>query len=173
MKRLVIITSEINSGKTQTLEKISNTLKAKKISVGGFLSVADYDKSKKIAYSLKNIATGEEVPLATQRRFDMNITIGKYFFYEHAFDKANDWLNDTRPFDVIIIDEVGPLEMRGGGFYELLTNLFQDFKGILVIAVRTEILEEFRIKFPFPETAIFTADTKINEIIDYIERIIE
>jgi nucleoside-triphosphatase THEP1 len=168
MKSLVIITSEINSGKTQTLEKISNALKAKNISVGGFLSIAEFEKGKKVSYHLKNIATDEEVPIATQRKFDTSITIGKYFFYEHAFDKANDWLTDTRQLNVIIIDEVGPLEMRGGGFYELLTNLFQDFKGVLIIAVRNEILEEFRIKFPHPETAIFTTNTNIKEIVDYI-----
>jgi len=173
MKRLVIITSEINSGKTATLEKISNTLKAKNISVGGFLSIADYKQGEKDTYNLKNIATDEEVPLATQRRFYTNITIGKYYFgkyyfYQQAFEKANDWLTDTREFDVIIIDEVGPLEMRGGGFYELLTNLFQDFKGVFIVAVRTEILEEFRIKFPHPETAIFATNTNIKEIVDYI-----
>jgi len=203
MKSLVIITLEINSGKTQALEKISNALKAKNISVGGFLSIAEFEKGKKFSYHLKNIATDEEVPLATQKsgasfsshylavpcdinvaqrlcmersrpfhtsqkKFDTPITIGKYYFYQQAFEKANDWLGDTRPFDVIIIDEVGPLEMRGGGFYELLTNLFQDYKGILVVAVRNEILEEFRIKFPHPETAIFTTNAKIREIVDYI-----
>lgn len=189
MKRLVIITAEINSGKTQTIEKISKALKADKISVGGFLSIAEFEKGKKFSYHLKNIATDEEVPLATQKKFDTNIKnchpefssgsyampkqvrhniTGKYYFYPEAFDKAIDWLTDTQLFGVIIIDEVGPLEMRGGGFYELLSNLFQDFKGVLVVAVRTEILEEFRIKFPHPETAIFATNTKIKEIVDYI-----
>jgi len=189
MKSLIIITSEINSGKTATLEKISNVLKAKNISVGGFLSIAEFEKGKKVAYHLKNITTDEKVPLATQKKFDTNIKnchpefisgsyempkqvrhdiTGKYYFYPEAFEKANDWLTDTRAFNVIIIDEVGPLEMRGGGFYELLSNLFQDFKGVLIVAVRTEILEEFQIKFPHPETAIFATNANIKEIVDYI-----
>ncbi len=165
MKKLIIVSGKIDSGKTRMLEEIVRALKKKKIAVGGFLSVAEYKKNKKVAYHLKNIKTGREIPLATKKAFDTNQKIGNFYFNEEAFIKANEWLSDTRAFDVVIIDEIGPLEMRGGGFCELLDGLFLDFKGILIVCVRDSILDEFRIKFPHPDTVVLSAGMDLMDII--------
>ncbi len=84
--------------------------------------------------------------------------IGKFSFYKHAFDAANDillkaFVNDT---DWLIIDEVGKLEMQEKGFYPVLRTIISNYDmekstKHLILVVREglckDVVDFFGIKY--------------------------
>lgn len=48
---------------------------------------------------------------------------------------------------MVIVDEVGPLELRGRGWSERLSELLREPKSVLIIAVRKSHIEDVIEKF--------------------------
>jgi len=56
------------------------------------------------------------------------IAIGKYIFNTRAFDHAKEVLRTAlnQRKDWLIIDEIGPLELKGGGFDNILREILSE-----------------------------------------------
>jgi len=54
------------------------------------------------------------------------------------------------PATRIVVDEVGPLELRGEGFAPLVRDLLTRRCGVLWLVVRTESVDEVRCRFSLP-----------------------
>jgi len=117
---IIIFSKAIHSGKTTELMRYFGSAQH----VGGIL-MPDVDGSRK----LYNIETKEyfdvecKDPSVSTRSL---VTIGRFYFYEDAFEKANAIIEQAAPTnDLLIIDEVGRLEMEGKGFYQSVKNILQ------------------------------------------------
>jgi nucleoside-triphosphatase THEP1 len=77
---------------------------------------------------------------------DHNILqIGKYIFSKKAFIKAEKIISDAvDKSNYLVIDEIGPLELRGDGFNDVLKNILskEKIKFKLVLVIRNNILNE-------------------------------
>jgi nucleoside-triphosphatase THEP1 len=85
------------------------------------------------------------------------ISIGKFHFYNSAFEKANTILLQaliTKP-EWLVIDEAGKLELNGKGFYTAILNAVEVYDNIaytnnLLLTVRDSLVEDvigfFKIK---------------------------
>lgn len=84
------------------------------------------------------------------------VRVGRFRLHRDAFQIASRHtllapdLPDTR----IVVDEVGPLELRGEGFAELLPRLLTRREGELWLVVRTGLVEAVRGRFSLPEEAV-------------------
>ncbi len=85
----------------------------------------------------------------------------KYYFIKGGFESANDWYLDITSnlldIDILIIDDIGPLEFNGKGIVgimNLLKNLTDRFSGILIVAVRGFLMESMVIEFPYDWTIL-------------------
>ena len=81
------------------------------------------------------------------------IQTGKYVFSETAFVRAVEILQScvSRNVELIIIDEVGPLELRGKGFSEILRHLLSHLqKTDILLVVRENIVDEVIEHFQLP-----------------------
>ena len=82
---------------------------------------------------------------ATEDEIDI-LEIGKYRFSKKSFDKAIgillEALNEKTGF--IIVDEIGPLELRGFGFSEVLQTLLDKANSPMqiVLVMREALLED-------------------------------
>lgn len=80
--------------------------------------------------------------------------VGRYKFSEAAFAKANEILEKglNKKAGTLILDEVGPLELKGQGFYGIMQKIVADRNANLkkIIVVREQIadnvIEVFKIK---------------------------
>ena len=85
------------------------------------------------------------------------LTVGKYHFKKEAFEKAVEIIQKglLHP-GWIVIDEIGPLELKGEGFYSILNEALDSktsgLKILLVIrkAVLDRVLDYFRLREAFP-----------------------
>lgn len=145
---IIIITGEINSGKTTMLEKFANEEKAKGVSPTGILARGAVEENIKIGFDVIDLSTGISMPLArVDEPFDKGFAIGKYYFSSDAFKFAQDALLNFHPRGVVFLDEAGPLELEGRGHAECLQILINSDITRLYVSVRTECLEEFVGKF--------------------------
>jgi nucleoside-triphosphatase THEP1 len=72
------------------------------------------------------------------------LSIGKFLFSKTSFDKAQQIIDNAMDKKGwLIIDEIGPLEMRREGFYEILNEVLrhQPEKQKILLVIRNGMLE--------------------------------
>jgi len=123
---LALVTGEIGCGKTTVCRRTLDLLRAQGIMPGGVLSPARLDaKGTKIGIDVLDVMTGERRPLA-RRVPGGGETTGDYSFDERALAWANARLQAAVAAGpgLLVVDEIGPLELvRGGGLAALLKPL--------------------------------------------------
>ena len=152
-KRVFIVTGTIGEGKTAWLAKLSGLLREKGVRVGGILALRIVEEGVTTGYDISDISSGDRTPFLRNtgsetmgvERFTMNdagFNAGR-----NALDPANNKGND-----VVIVDEIGPLELRGRGWSEVLGALLLDTSATVIIAIRKNltdaVIEHFGIEGP-------------------------
>lgn len=135
-QKVSIISGPVGSGKTSRLIHWLDGREA-----FGFLSPILNHKRV-----LQNVATHEIIPFET-RLNDETINIGRYSFDPNAFDAGGAWLMDSiiNPNSLIIIDEIGKLELDNKGFGPYLHVFFEQIRTRddlrLIIIIRDYLLD--------------------------------
>ena len=92
-----------------------------------------------------NIATGEIFPMEASED-EATLAVGKYLFSKENFLKATTILTQAlkQKKGTLILDEVGPLELRGSGFYKIVKEMVTDKNSLLekMVVVRESILQD-------------------------------
>jgi nucleoside-triphosphatase THEP1 len=159
---IIIVTGKVNSGKTTILEKLLADEKLKGISPTGIIARGVFEGKAKVGFDVKDLSDGTSMPLARIGRMaDHGFSVGKYSFSAQAFKFAQKAILNFRNNGVVFIDEVGPLELKGGGYAGCLNVVLESDISRLYVTVRSEILPEFSNKFiKSNPTKIITADQK-------------
>lgn len=113
-----ILTALVHSGKTTRLMEWA----ARKEDVYGVLSPVSGGKR-----FFMNAATKERFEMEAAAGEERVIAVGRFFFKEDAFTKAIGIISDAmlQPKGWIVVDEIGPLELRGAGFYSIVKQLLE------------------------------------------------
>lgn len=157
---IFIITGGIGSGKTERLLKAFKGLPEG--SADGFASIREHVGRAVSGYKLKHLAGGGEVPLAVEdrffkRQFHSPFRYDKYLFNPGAFAFGERIIRESifeDPIRSLFIDEVGPIELGGGGFCSLLLEIIASGEAgrrDLYICVRTGCVEQVVAKFGIRE----------------------
>ena len=125
-------------------------------SVGGIASPAVFETGRRLGYDLLDLRRGTRRPLARVTTVPGALptaeSCGLYEFDAEAVKQGNTAILAAvrERFDVIAIDEVGPLEFRGGGWAPALETALKecDSRQELVITVRPSLLDELSDRFP-------------------------
>ncbi len=114
---IYILSQAIQSGKTTFLmDAVSNSNH-----IGGFLSPTVSD-----VRMFYNIARKEYIPFGKKEADTSTISVGRFHFVKESFDIASDWTIEhyhDPNIKVIIIDEIGKLELQDQGFHHLTKEL--------------------------------------------------
>lgn len=138
MKNLFILTGPIHTGKTSRLMHWAT--QQKKID-GIFQPVIE---NKRFIY---HIASRTLRQLETDEMKGVTM-IGKFKFSNQTFDWTKNILNDciNKELEWLVIDEVGPLELKGKGLEPIISKIFKQIdtlNGNVLCVVRDSILEKF------------------------------
>lgn len=123
--KVVIITGDIGQGKTTLVNKVISSLKDQKIMIGGFLSIGNDEKGIRKGFTLYNIPTKGKIELCSDSGDDKNLRLGRYYFNKEALSEGLKILSPENLKDkqLIVIDEIGPLELSGRGWNSAIENL--------------------------------------------------
>jgi nucleoside-triphosphatase THEP1 len=158
------------SGKTSFLFTLVDALNDEGLSVSGVLCPATFDGNKKVAIEMVNIATGERrilARLAVEEPTDLQF--GDWAFLQETIDWGNTCLSEIESTDVLILDEVGPLELeQGQGVQAGMDMMTRGRYHVGIMSVRPKCLQ--KLTAFFPKAKVYTLvswrhEALINEIL--------
>ncbi|MFO7545659.1 MAG: nucleoside-triphosphatase, partial [Trueperaceae bacterium] len=120
--------------------------------VAGVLSPAVLQDGHKVAIDLVDLTSGTTRQLAASRRGDRaGETTERWRFDAAALTWGNEVLRSAAgsPFDVLMVDELGPLEFqRGSGLLAGLDAIDGLARGVAIVVVRPSLLEAATERWP-------------------------
>lgn len=139
-----IITGKRDSGKTSYLRYLVRDSKF----FNGFLQYKKYDENDNfIGYNLYDLETKEEFEFITTDLTREGLSLDKFVVLEEGIKKGKEIiLNGIDKNKILVIDEIGQLEMDGKVFHDELSKALKS--GVeIYITVREELLNEFIEKY--------------------------
>jgi len=129
---IYILSAPIQSGKTTSLIQWSETRK----DVHGILTPVVNGKRV-----FMNAQTKEQFPMEAEGE-EETLAIGRFVFSKAGFDKAIQVIKDAITQDGwLVIDEIGPMELKDEGFSEVLKETLALKKEKIVLVVREGIAD--------------------------------
>lgn len=155
----IIISGDVGDGKTTTLYDLVATLKAREITAGGILAPRILEDGITTGYDIFDIRSGIRTPFMRLTRPEIN-GVERFTLYDEGYRAGLQALDpeNNRGNEVVIVDEVGPLELRGDGWSTNLSELLEKKNNHIVIAVRKTLVEEVKEKFGISDALVFEAD---------------
>ena len=140
---LFILTGPIHSGKTTLLKKVVKELKDQQHRIDGFLSEVVIKNCEIFGYDLFDLREKRSIPFLRKKGEEGWENIGSYFFMPQSLEKANNIILRSKEDDLLIVDEVGPLELEGKGLWPVLKKvIFLPFKRSLLV-MRLDVVKDF------------------------------
>lgn len=147
-RKIYVVTGAIGEGKTAWLAKLTGLLKERGIRTGGVLALRIMEEGKTTGYDITDILTGERTAFL-RHTGDATTGVERFTMDEAGYRAGLRALNPSadRTMDVVIIDEVGPLELRGQGWSNRISGLMHETRAVLILAVRKNLVEAVTEKF--------------------------
>jgi nucleoside-triphosphatase len=142
MPPINILSGEENIGKSTLCRIIIEYCKLKNIIVSGIRSELEIVNNLKTEINSYDIKTGEKVNLAVYSPgWDEKKPERKWKFNREALDWGNDVLRRAVPTDLLIIDEIGYLEIEKGEGWNACFNILESNQyKLALIVIRPELL---------------------------------
>jgi nucleoside-triphosphatase len=123
-------------GKSTIIKEVIGRLKAEGIVVGGMLTADMHEGGRRVGFAIEDIRTGETGILAHVQLRTRGPTVGKYTVNltdldaigAHSITSA---LLQSEP-QILIIDEIGPMELKSVRFLDAVENALSSDKQLIV-----------------------------------------
>jgi nucleoside-triphosphatase THEP1 len=138
---VLVLTGPVHCGKTTFLEQASARWEARGVRCCGFLSPVVTDATGETGYDLLELPGRRRRPYLRRQGPRGAERIGPFVFVPATLERARALLR--RPAALQIVDEVGPLELRGGGLWPDLGDAVRRPEGTTLVVVREDVLTGF------------------------------
>ena len=157
---IYLVTGTVHGGKTTYLAALVGLLKKRGLKIAGFLAPGSFSRNARSGYTLSDIASGRELPMASAKEQEGWIRYRRFWFNPLAFIQGRDWVDSAlraNP-DVLVIDEVGPMELEGSGWSESLVAWSTQPVPVQLWSVRETLLSEYMQQWKVPAGQILRVD---------------
>lgn len=147
--KVYILSGAIGEGKTTKAQKIISIFKDRKINVGGICSPRIMDEKETIGYDLVNIQINKREPFLRIEENKDYQKIGKYNILPDGLEFGLKAIRQSRTYEtrVVIVDEVGRLELSDRGWATEIEQLTKQTGLILILAIRENFVESLMKKW--------------------------
>lgn len=152
----ILLTGKGGCGKTTACWKALPGLRSSGVRMAGFISPPLLDAAgKKTGIEMLNLATGEHHTFARIVSPDDGPDVGVYRLETDAIDWARGVLANAlfSDIDLLVIDEIGPLELKRGGGFAFALEPLADHERIpnAIVIVRRELVDELAERLGRPD----------------------
>jgi len=136
--RTVVVTGPPDIGKTAAVIAVAERLRAEDVPVAGIVQLGEIEEGRKVGFRLRDIATGEEAQLASRDPRGRGEFGTRFRFSEEGFRLGREALARACAGGVLVIDELGPVELRGAGHMPAVRRAIAtpDLAGAVVVVRR-------------------------------------
>ena len=154
-----LISGPRGAGKTTYCAEIIAQARAAEMSVGGLLCPAVFENGKKVGIDQIDVSTGERRRLGTRGNKDHENTVGCWQMDASVLAWGNEIITQLKVEDLIIIDELGPLELEAGdGYQEALRLLDEKRYRLALVVVRPALLPVAQSRWPQAQVVMLAGE---------------
>ena len=159
-RNIYVITGRVQGGKTRFLSQLIPLLSGDGFGIAGFLSRGSFKDGKRYEFTLVNLAGNQQIPLASLEKKEGWEKYRRFYFNPGAFEAGESWIRSGLPHqpDLVVIDEVGPMEQESLGWYDLLDFLDKQPPFMQLRVVREQMLEALTREWKVPPEHVFRID---------------
>jgi nucleoside-triphosphatase THEP1 len=172
--RIFILTGGQGSGKTSFLLQLTSLLAERNVSTGGILAPVVLQDGKRLGYDVRDIASSEQVPLCRADMAPAELYAGPFQFLDRgiAFGENSLAAATAARKAVVVIDEIGPLELSGKGWSDSVQRILVEAGSVVILVVRTALVDQVTGHWQItPETIWEAGKTTLDEAAGVILRL--
>ncbi len=138
---ILLATGPVGAGKTTALARLVQEWRASGRDVRGILAHRVMEGGRVTGYDLEVI--GEKAHGVLARRKGIGLEkAGPFTFSDEALARGRQALRNATKAEIVVVDEVGPLELRSGGWAREVESLLRGSKAMIVLVVREELQKQ-------------------------------
>jgi len=165
--RVYILTGNQGEGKTTLLRRVVARLRNDGVAVGGILAHVCYDGDARAGYDIEDVRTGERAVLCRTDDGTASHTVGPFVFHQEGLSLGARALagGAEHPGALVIVDEVGPLELQGGGWASAVQQLLKSDTTALLLVIRPALVKKLQHEWRFHAERVWdVSQTREEEI---------
>ncbi|MBN2776158.1 MAG: hypothetical protein JXR36_00855 [Bacteroidales bacterium] len=169
---IYIICGKKNEGKTTFVKSLAKDLKDNSNTIGGIFSEKHIQNDKCIGYDIVDINTGNRAQFLIEGNIPNCQKIMKFSIINDGLVFGNNTIKSAiSEKEIIIIDEVGLLELDNGGWHESLVNIDKNPTKIFVIAIRDIFVNDIIKKYNLTDYYVVDVNRSVF-VNDFVKMII-
>jgi nucleoside-triphosphatase THEP1 len=166
---VLLLVASSGVGKTTACERAVEMAQAQGWRVAGVLSRPVWQAGVKTAIRLREVPLGPERILARAQHPDDGPRVGVWTFDPAGVAWGQHILTSLRPCDLLVIDEIGPLELeQGQGLTSALGALRQAAYRQAVVTLRPTLVETLLAKLDGLDVSTLALDERTREVMPHI-----
>ncbi len=156
-QKIFIVSGPVGGGKTTFTKKLIVFLRENNIKAGGIISERVMSDYLTTGYDLVNIETGEKEAFIRKDEKCGSETIGRFTICPKGLAMGNSILNSlsSAEFRIVIIDEVGALELGNKGWAGCIQQLLEKSENNILITVRDSFVDKVKYKWGLMDAITF------------------
>ncbi|HEY32784.1 MAG TPA: DUF2478 domain-containing protein [Dehalococcoidia bacterium] len=157
---VIIVTGAIGIGKTTVCQKVINIARSQDHSCAGIITC----KTQNDDITIEDIQTGETKILASTINVYHGPHTAKYCFDPEGIDFGIQAVDRGATADILMIDELGHLELRGEGFARAVEQITAGEVKNCILVIRKELLPAFLSRLGIATTVFETTLDNRNQL---------
>ena len=138
-----ILTGPVHTGKTSLLKNTIPVLRKKNFMIDGYLSESIWENQEILGYNLFDLRDLRSHPFIRKQGQEDWETTGPFSLLPETLEIAKKIIRRSPSSDLCVVDEVGPLELKGDGVWPALEDVLILDKPHFFLIVRDSILKIF------------------------------
>ena len=145
----IIITGGRQSGKSTLAARLVQFLNGRGVPLSGILAIGLWQDDQRQGFDLVDLKTGAKCPLARRQTNSGGNPITPFQFFDKGIAAGARALDEEhcRDTSVIMVDEVGKLELQGEGWARFLDPLLLIRSAVHIWIIRENLVEKVRRKW--------------------------
>ncbi|MFH1011226.1 MAG: nucleoside-triphosphatase [bacterium] len=135
---MILFVGPVGGGKTTVLAHLVSEWRQSGKDVRGLLAHRVMEDGCPIGYDMEVIGEKKRSVLARKEGIGIERT-GPFVFFDEALARGRRALRDAAKADIVVVDEVGPLELRGGGWASEVERLLSESEAVVIFVVREDL----------------------------------
>jgi nucleoside-triphosphatase len=161
-----IITGPREVGKTRFCANLIKKAREQNMIVEGMICPPEYSKKEKTSIGIENLKTGEKFILARVRSGETEGLLTDHWIFDpDVMEWGNQVLGEVQPCDLLVVDELGPLEFNRGEGWQNGLHLLDGRKfQIAVVVIRPELITVATTRWP--NARVMEIPTGISKVLE-------
>lgn len=165
---LLLVTGSSGTGKTSWCQSVVNFAREESWSIAGLMSPPVMSDGHKVGIDLYDLQSDRRRRLATRTDSILagreamppgGVTVGDWSFDPRTLRWGNDILANVTSPDLLIVDELGPLEFRQQQGLQAAMRLIDDWRcNLTCVVIRPSLIGAARMRWPWSHILVVGQD---------------